>query len=39
MKDVAFLLGADKDEAEKQMLDVLKFEISLGLFPNGFLSN
>jgi len=29
MKDVAFLLGADKDEAEKQMLDVLKFEISL----------
>jgi hypothetical protein len=29
MKDVALLLGADKDQTEKQMLDVLQFEIKL----------
>ena len=29
MKDVAILLGADKDQTEVQMLDVLQFEIKL----------
>ena len=29
MKDVAQLLGADKKEAEKQMLEVLEFETEL----------
>eukprot|EP00092_Neocalanus_flemingeri_P037441 GFUD01040769.1.p1 GENE.GFUD01040769.1~~GFUD01040769.1.p1 ORF type:complete len:795 (-),score=190.06 GFUD01040769.1:142-2526(-) len=29
MEDVALLLGADKQETDKQMLDVLKFEIKL----------
>ena len=29
MKDVAILLGADKDEAEDQMKKVLEFEIQV----------
>ena len=29
MKDVAFLLGADEVETEKQMLETLKFEMKL----------
>ena len=29
MKDVAILLGANKDEADKQMAEVLEFEMQL----------
>ena len=29
MKDVAILLGANKDETEKQMAEVLEFEMQL----------
>ena len=29
MKDVAILFGADEDEAEKQMAEVLEFEMQL----------
>ena len=29
MKDVALLLGAEKNQTEKQMLEVLQFEIEL----------
>jgi hypothetical protein len=29
MKDIAILLGADKAEADKQMLDTIKFELKL----------
>ena len=35
MKDVALLLGAEKNQTEKQMLEVLQFEIKLAkLYPS-----